>query len=157
MLSILDYRTAFQLAWPPLVLPPLHTWSRESSLKHISENVIPLLKTFHVLLIGPKTLWWLIRLYIHRPLLTWYCVPFSVLPRPSHLVATILNFSGFHESVMLSHITSLCICYFPTKNTWLLVPAFCPHPTIISVLLESFPWSPKSKLCALPLGSYGIM
>lgn len=80
ILSILDYRTAFQLAWQPLALPPLHTLSRVSSLKHISGHVIPLLKTFHFLLIGPKTLWRLIRLYIHRPLFTWYRVPLLCTP-----------------------------------------------------------------------------
>lgn len=73
--------TGFPLAWQLLDLPPLHMLSRVRSLKHLSDHVNPLLKTIYLLLIGPETLWWLIRLYLHRSLLTSDMVfLFSLLP-----------------------------------------------------------------------------
>lgn len=136
ILSLLDYNIAFLLACQPLDLPCLHTPYPEQTLKHISDHVIPLLKTFHLLLIGPKTLWWLIRLHIHRPLFISDIVPFfSVLPQPSGCTAIILNFSGFRESVMLYLNEIPLHVLFPlTKILEYLFLPFPPHLTIISGL-----------------------
>ena len=91
-----------------------------SFLKRIPYHAILLHETCHVLLTCQKTFWWLIRLSVHRPLLTsniWFL--FSPPPHalPSRHVPTMLNFPGFHESVMPPLNTILSHVPFPLPRT----------------------------------------
>lgn len=155
--SLLDYRRASQLAIN-LWTCPSNTLSRVSSPKHILDLVIPLLKTFHLLLVVPKTLWWFRNLYIPRQLLTFHIsFLFSPLYPLSHCVAAILN---FHWNAMFSFNTiPLHVLFLPPRILECLPLPSAPLFQVsakMALPLGSFLWPPKLELGAPPLCSPGI-
>lgn len=96
----------------------------------------PLLKTFHLLLIHPKTFWWLVRCHVHRPLLTDDIVPLLCNPPTFPLSCNHSELSAIHESVMSPFITSLCTCAFPCQEHLNACSCLLPH---IPPLFQ-FPW-----------------